>query len=427
MPTAGRKCFVTSTSLKGTTHLKFKCFPFLQFAIVLFRTDYMQWRASVDEKANKLRNDGEPLTSEEASFTDWLSVIKERMLNKMSFGNLKPQTIEKEVEHFIQFGNCAESPSHQFQPFIRNISLLTTSKQNWQVDYLACPFNAYFPVSFEDQQHLLLHFPSNNNAYNYCKAKLQQLVTELRARKNRIIFHFHSNYFFELDILNPRTLNKFQIVHCLGTSDSVGLANLIPVAARLMTSDNPGAVLLTEADSWHGFRNTDFIIEYIKRTLCCYISMIPTIYGMRLAHHLELGCSVPAQFHDGKSANGFILKWQKAPSYSSNVKLIPSNDIMVAALALAQTSFIHSYIPKKEEPPSKPKIDNFRNVNRLTPEMCEVSPTGPPLPYKPLTYFYVWHSVINRCGWMKHDNSTPGEPLMNPMSTIFAPSELRLS
>ena len=132
----------------------------------------MQWRASVDEKANKLRNDGEPLTSEEASFTDWLSVIKERMLNKMSFGNLKPQTVEKEVAHFIQFGNCAESPSHQFQPFIRNISLLTTSKQNWQVDYLACPFNAYFPVSIEDQQHLLLHFPSNNNAYNYCKAKL---------------------------------------------------------------------------------------------------------------------------------------------------------------------------------------------------------------------------------------------------------------
>ena len=29
LPTAGWNCFVTSTSLKGTIHLKFKCFPFL--------------------------------------------------------------------------------------------------------------------------------------------------------------------------------------------------------------------------------------------------------------------------------------------------------------------------------------------------------------------------------------------------------------
>ena len=43
------------------------------------------------------------LPSEKAPFTDWLPVIKERMLNKMSFGNFKPQTIEKELEHFISF------------------------------------------------------------------------------------------------------------------------------------------------------------------------------------------------------------------------------------------------------------------------------------------------------------------------------------
>ena len=65
----------------------------------------MQWQASVDEKANKLFKNEEPLPSEKAffSFTDWLPVIKERMLNKMSFGNFKPQTIEKELEHFISF------------------------------------------------------------------------------------------------------------------------------------------------------------------------------------------------------------------------------------------------------------------------------------------------------------------------------------
>ena len=188
----------------------------------------MQRRAFTDEAAKKPRDEdmasGIPKTTlldEQAPFIEWAAVIKQRMMEKLSFRNMKPKTIEKEIEHFIMFGNCGESD--EFKPATCNITLLTTEFLSLQFYYLACPFDSYFPVPFEDQEHPLLHFSAYNNAYYYCKAKLQQLVTELRKHKNRVTFHFHANNFFQLDSFVVKMENKFQIVHFFGTADAVGI------------------------------------------------------------------------------------------------------------------------------------------------------------------------------------------------------------
>ena len=176
------------------------------------------------------------------------------------------------------------------------------------------------------------------------------------------------------------------------------LANVLPVAARLMINDNPNAVLVTEADAWHGFRGPEFIVTYVEKALCCPISMIPTVYGMRLMDHLQLGCSVPAKFHDSKLANAFILKWQKALPYSTNIKLSSSEYLMRAMLSLASISFVDSFITNDEESPSKPKLSkkidpppklpNDQTFN-ITPEEFFPPLIGPALPYTPLTYYHI--------------------------------------
>ena len=373
----------------------------------------MQLQAFADETARKLHRN-ESLPDENAPFSDWALIIKKRMLEKMSFGNLKPRTIDKEIEHFILFGNCAEA--EEFKPVTRNITLLTPVKQNWQIHYLACPLDAYFPVPFEDQEHPLLHFSAYNNAYNYCKAKLQQLVTELREHKSCVTFHFHNNDFFDLGTIDVKMENKFQIVHCFKTADAIGLANLLPVADRLMVNDNPNAVLITEADTWHRFVHAESIIEYVGKALCCPISMIPTIYGMQLIDHLELGCSVPAKFHDSKSANAFILKWQKALPYSSNMKLSFSGHLDKCMYLLAQACFTHSYVAENPKLP----LDEDEDILPTTNLCDQIKELVSFLPYSPMTYYYVIKSLFNRCGWVvDYQNSKPNWTPLTPF--LFPP------
>lgn len=69
--------------------------------------------------------------------------------------------------------------------------------------------------------------------------------------------------------------------------EGIGLANIITATYNCLTDENPDSLLLTETDCpWTDSDAT--LTNYVESSLCCPISMIPTIYGYRLANHLKL-------------------------------------------------------------------------------------------------------------------------------------------
>jgi hypothetical protein len=85
--------------------------------------------------------------------------------------------------------------------------------------------------------------------------------------------------------------------------------------------------------------------------------------------------------HDTSSTNSITLKWLQTPGYSSNVKLDISSDLQAAVTRLAKLCFI--------DPPSPFEYD-------IVPKS--------PFPYTPLTYYYVFQSVVKRCVWVENSD-----------------------
>jgi hypothetical protein len=99
----------------------------------------------------------------------------------------------------------------------------------------------------------------------------------------------------------------FDIIDCSCLADQVGLVNLI-IGSSKKLADTPEAVLLTESSNWNLLGMN--ALDYVEKTLCSPLSMIPTIYGLRLKNHIELESSEPTF----KSYVGYAVKlwWQKA-------------------------------------------------------------------------------------------------------------------
>lgn len=289
-----------------------------------------------------------------------------RLLNINTFLECFPKNsvaCEMELINFILTGN--------FEPLGQVVCLNPTFPQDgpWHAYYLlSCPLDAYFPIPMNEKQLA----PEINRPYSYCKSKLQSLVTEFRSnsKKNRILLNFYVGDCLELCTTNQHLKNKCQVVHCSDLGDRVGLANLLPAATQLLVND--AAMLITETSAYFRSINPSSVCHFIEESLCCPISMITTLYGLRLANHLGLGSPVPLQFHDSKSAGNIKLVWHKAPTFSSNMKLGFSAELIKATLNLAKCCFITSY-----------KLESYQ------------------LPYSPLTFYNIVHSLVERNTWIR--------------------------
>lgn len=105
-------------------------------------------------------------------------------------------------------------------------------------------------------------------------------------------FSFHIGDCLQLCLFNDKLKNLFQVIDCSNLADHLGLANLI-LAVRTCLADDPNAVLLTEIMTWEALKPT--VAEYVDYVLCCPLSMVPLLYGLRLANHVRLGKSYPHQ------------------------------------------------------------------------------------------------------------------------------------
>ena len=288
--------------------------------------------------------------------------------------------MDQEMDMYIRTGNC--------QPIVGKIvcinPTLLESESSWNVYYLVCPFDAYFPVPVIDQLASENGFVTTS-AYNYCKSKLQSILSDFNSRKHRVRFNFYFGDCLEL-CLGEKLINKCEVIHCSNMADRAGLANIILTAGNCL-SENPESYLVTDTADWaitlqlqdSAVRNgseTETIAEYIKLSLSCDISMIPTLYGLRLANHVNLGSPFCVQLHDFTSTSRITLKWLRAPTYSDNVKLEVSS-VLEALQSLANSCFV------------------------IKSEDCDPQDIAN-LPYSPLTFYYFLWSLRNRCRWSRN-------------------------
>lgn len=109
--------------------------------------------------------------------------------------------------------------------------------------------------------------------------------------------------------------------------DEFGLANVLMAASGCL-ADTPEAALLTETKLNSKPKPT--LTKYIEDNLCCPLSLIPTVYGVRLANHIKLGSTECYELHDCVSKRvhfTFKLRWLNIPAYSSNVNLGVTSDL----------------------------------------------------------------------------------------------------
>ena len=244
-----------------------------------------------------------------------------------------------------------------------------------------CPYDAFFPVPFEEQITSSFDFKSCT-ALDYCKTRLQWLVTQLRSRKHRNTFHFHIGSCIDLCHRNESMWNKFHVIYTFDLADRYyGLANLIPAALNCLSIENPQSLLLTETAIWIKLENPT-VSEFVEIALGCPLSLVPTLYGVRLINHLRLGSPDCSKLHDVLYTKPVTLQWLRAPAYSDNVLMGISPALKTAVERLAEMCFeVPKILSSSEIPSSIP--DN------LLEDFFEL--------YSPETFYYVLRSLVERC------------------------------
>ena len=226
-------------------------------------------------------------------------------------------------------------------------------------------------------------------------------MSELRLRKDRNRFHFYFGDSLELCLMNEELHNKMHVIHC---SADIGveaeLANILPAVSRCLISDIPEAIIVTESifSRFEGRKPT--LVEYVEFHLNCPLTMIPTMYGVRLFDHFHLGSSVCCQLHDDfNTATPITLKWHKTPvAYSADIQMEISPAIEKVVRVLAKHCFFPSqafYYSKKRN------IDGYRTIylrsqvtfNHSTKHKLHV------VRYTPLTFYNIMQSLVNRLNW----------------------------
>jgi len=223
-------------------------------------------------------------------------------------------------------------------------------------------------------------------AYNFCKSKLEALVAELVVRNDRNRFHFYFGDSLELCLANEEWKNKFHVIHCPNAyADYVKLTNLLPVVSQCLNGDFSEAVLVTEIFKLRIEGKSFSLVDTVEHCLKCPLTMIPTVYGVKLLDHLRLGISVGYKLHDRNSSrSAFALTWTKAPiAYSTEIQLELSPALKSVFTALVEECFIQA----DSSLFSAPGTNYHRSLFLQSQNFVRNSP---------LTFFNILQSLMNR-------------------------------
>ena len=253
-----------------------------------------------------------------------------------------------------------------------NPMLLEPFTHRWIMPFSAYPLNGYLPFNLPD---LIDSFQTDERSVKgpstrHCQKRLQALIVAFRHSMHQIKFIFHLEDPLELCYANSSDFNfKFDVVHCSPfLADQFGLANILNATGQIL-SPEPESILLTESSNWSSLAPT--VGQYVEESLCVPLSMLPTIYGVRLAD----------------PSNPSRLVWRRVPVYK-NVRLDLMPSLKPYLDQLAAKCFVDTGRRQKQQQRKKQQMD----FSGLGQEKCGLSC------YTPQTYNYILANAADRAG-----------------------------
>lgn len=238
---------------------------------------------------------------------DELVSLRETAMDIEEYPASLKRKLVQETKHYFESGNC--SLGKIVERSALNPTLLEPDTLCWRIDGSSCPFDSYLPLSLNELE-------TTNSvecvATRYCQTALQKLVKNYEKFKNNVQIHFR--WTEDLKICHTGTTLKFDVIDCSTLADDVGLANVILSGRELLNTHSPDALLMTVSSDWSKTSLT--VAKFVEESLCAPISMVPTIYGLRLADAIELG-SVILQERENPPTT---INWHPVPQFE-NVSL----------------------------------------------------------------------------------------------------------
>lgn len=283
-------------------------------------------------------------------------------------GDATRKKVHEEAMLFFSKGSCRLRNGNSNDAFINPTMMLDPTTPHWNVAPKLSPFDSFLPLTEEE-----LDMSEGEILIRSCQKILTTQITGYRSRLEtvKIVFHLEDPMkFFYSDTTNL----TFDVIDCSSLSDTVGLLNLI-VGSSKKLADTPEAIILTESTNWQDL--TISAVEYVEEALCSPLSMIPTLYGLKLANHIELGSSLPT--FECFLLYSIKLCWKRASPFR-NVVPSPSPEMSRWFQELAKKCFLVG----------EGWTDKFRNENPK--KSCGM------LCYTPLSFSYAVNSMIQRVG-----------------------------
>ncbi|XP_046654290.1 uncharacterized protein LOC124345853 [Daphnia pulicaria] len=285
------------------------------------------------------------------------------------------QDIREEAKRYFENGSCRLE--NDIEVVCLNPTILEHATLRWTLYYSLCPFDGYMPLLKEELDISI----KSKMMIRSCQKILKNLLSCYRKRlidgKTFELFFYLED---AIEFCYSEIVNKFDVIDCSNMADHVGLANLI-LACSGKLSHHPSAMLFTETLKWFDFKSVKM---YVEKTLCCPLSMIPTLYGLRLKSHIELGLPEFANLRR-RTPPPVNLCWKRAPPFR-NVVMSTSPALSEFLNQLANVCFDAKFP---------------YGITGVPPEYrCGM------LLYTPQTFSYVVNSMIQRLEgdhWLKKD------------------------
>ena len=209
-----------------------------------------------------------------------------------------------EVGNYFISGNCEVSTERKDSI---NPTFLEPATNRWFADHSVCPLDAYIPSLVSTSHNLATQIES---ATDFCLEIVKNLVKTFQQQQGNISLFFHLGD--GLQFCYEYQADKFHAIDCSDLVDRLGMINVINATEPMLAEDTE-SVIVMESTTWQNMAPS--LQEFIENSLCTTLSMVPTLYGLRLADQVALGNVIPFKMHQVASVP-VTLKWQRALRYS---------------------------------------------------------------------------------------------------------------